>query len=77
MADGFERWKEMTLQERIQRRYQVDKNTAHLIAQKYLNLALLGLVPGTTIRKAYTGEERERLLDQAAETVAAGLQQQT
>lgn len=77
MAEDFERWKEMSLAERIQGRYQVDRHTAHLIAQKYLNLALLGLVPGTTIRKAYTVEEREKLLDEAAETVAASLQKQT
>ncbi len=73
----LEEWKEMTLEERIQQRYRVDGEMAHRIAQKYLNLALIGLEPGTTIREAYTSEERQKLLDEAADTVRQGFPKQT
>ncbi len=73
MADEFRLWTGTTLDDRIQEKYHVDRGVAHLIAQKYLNLALMGLAPGTTILKAYTGQERERLLDEAAEAVQLGL----
>lgn len=76
MEDNLELWKEMTLEERIQQRYRVDKDVAHRIAQKYLNLALIGLEPGTTIRNAYTNEQRQKLLDEAAHSVQQGLPKQ-
>lgn len=77
VEDDLGLWKEMTLEERIQQRYRVDGEMAHRIAQKYLNLALIGLEPGTTIREAYTSEERQKLLDEAADTVRQGFPKQT
>ncbi len=76
-ADDFADWRQLTLEDRIRRTYRVDAETAHRIAQKYLNLALIGLKPGRTIREAYTDNEMQELLDQAANTVQRGLAKQS
>lgn len=72
--NSFAYWKDLSLDERVRRKYQVDSELAHLIAQKYLTLALSGLDPGTTIREAYTTEQRDELLDRAARLVLTPMQ---
>jgi hypothetical protein len=47
----------------------VDEETAHLIAQRFLELALTGLDAGVTVREAYSGRQLQELLDKAAEMV--------
>lgn len=70
MADNsFAYWKDLSIDEHVRRKYRVESDLAHLIAQKYLTLALAGLDPGTTIREAYTKEQRDQLLDRAAAAV--------
>jgi hypothetical protein len=69
MAEDHGSWDALTLDERIRRNYPVDEETVHLIARKYLTLALTDLEPGVTVREAYTGRQLRELLDQAAEMV--------
>jgi hypothetical protein len=69
MGDDHALWDDLTLDERIRRDYPVDEDTAHLIARRFLELALTGLDVGAIVREAYTGRQLLELLDQAAESV--------
>jgi hypothetical protein len=69
MGDDHALWDDLTLDERIRRDYPVDEETAHLIAQRFLELALTGLDAGVTVREAYSGRQLQELLDKAAEMV--------
>jgi hypothetical protein len=50
MVEHWRRWDDMPLDERIRRNYPVDEETAHLIGQRFLELALTGLDAGVTVR---------------------------
>jgi hypothetical protein len=67
----------VTLDERIRRHYPVDEETTHLIAQRFLELALTGLDAGVTIREAYSSRQLQELLDKAAHAVLEGLSKQS
>jgi hypothetical protein len=76
MVEHWRRWDDMPLDERIRRNYPVDEETAYLIAQRFLELALTGLDAGATVRKAYSGRQLQELLDKAAHAVLEGLSKQ-
>jgi hypothetical protein len=76
MAEHSESWDDVPLDERIRRIYPADEETTHLIAQRFLELALTGLDAGLTVREAYTGRQLQELLEAAAHTVLEGLSKQ-
>jgi hypothetical protein len=66
MEEDHGSWDDLALDERILRNYPVDEDTAHLIAQRFLELVF---DTGASARDAYTGRQLHELLDQAAEMV--------